>query len=87
MHITTISFHLPLKESQIYLFKQAILNIEGLDHSLYNNKINAMEGDAKNLHRYPLIQYRVFEGNATIWAINEGAKRLEADLKKKIILI
>lgn len=85
MHITTISFHLPLKESQIPLFKQAILDIEGLDHSLYNNKINATEGDEKNLHRYPPIHYRVFDGNATLWGINEGAKCLEAGLKKKII--
>lgn len=81
MHISTVSFNLPLKESQIPLFKQAILDIEGLDHSLYNNKINAMEGDGKNIHRYPLIQYRVFEGNATLWALNEGASQLEADVK------
>lgn len=85
MHITTISFNLPLKESQIPLFKQAILEIEGLDHSLYNNKINSTGGEGQKLHRYPLIQYRAFEGCASIWAINEGAKLLETDIKQKMI--
>ena len=85
MRITTISFNLPLRESRISLFKQSILDIEGLDHELYNNKITDPEGHSQNLHRYPLIQYRVFEDNATIWAINDGAKQLEADLKMKVI--
>lgn len=85
MHITTITFNLPLHEHQLPLFKQAILGIEGLEHSLYNNKIYHEEGDGQNLHRYPPIQYRVFEGLATLWGINEGGRRLEADVSSKIL--
>lgn len=86
MHITTISLNLPLKESQIPLFKQAILSIEGISQEWYNNKKITKIGKETNLHRYPPIQYRVLDGYATIWAINSGAKKLEADLKKKKFL-
>lgn len=86
MHITTISLNLPLKEKDIPLFRQAILNIEGISQEWYNNKKITKAGKESNLHRYPPIQFRVLDGYATIWAINEGAKKLEADLKKKKLL-
>lgn len=83
MHTTSISFNLPLAEHQIPRFRQSILQIEGLDHRLYHNSNFDEEGNQLNQHRYPLIQYRTFEGYANIWALNEGAKQLESDLKKK----
>jgi hypothetical protein len=86
MHITSISFNLPLSEHKIPLFKQAILGIEGIKQELYNNKKETKGGKETNLLRYPLIQFRELDGYASIWAINEGAKRLELDLKKKKLL-
>ena len=86
MHITTISLNLPLKEKDIPLFKQAILSIDGISQEWYNNKKITKSNKETNLHRYPPIQFRVLDGYATFWAINDGAKRLEADLKKKKLL-
>ena len=86
MHITTISFNLPLPENKIPLFRQAILEIDGIKQELYNNKKETKGGKETNIHRYPLIQFRTLDGYAAIWAINEGAKRLELDLKKKKLL-
>lgn len=86
MHITTISFNLPLSENEIPVFKKAILNIEGISQEWYNNKVISETGEEKNLVRYPPIQFRVLDGYATLWAINEGAKILEADLKSKKLL-
>ena len=83
MHITTISFHLPLRESKIPLFKQSVLDIAGINQDIYNNKKTDKAGNQKNIHDYPVVQFRVYDGFATIWAINEGAKQLEKDLKKK----
>ncbi|MFN8243893.1 MAG: CRISPR-associated endonuclease Cas6 [Ferruginibacter sp.] len=83
MHITTISFNLPLRESQIPVFKQAILEIPGIDQELYNNKLTGPNGVEKNINDYPPVQYRVYEGHASLWALNKGAVQLEKDLKKK----
>lgn len=86
MHISTITLDLPLTADQIPLFRQAVLDIKGIDQELYNNKKTDQQGRETHVHRYPPIQYRVREGYATIWAINEGARRLEADIRKKKIL-
>lgn len=86
MHITTISINLPLAENKIHLFREAVLGIDGISQEWYNNKKILKSGKEQNLHRYPPIHFRVLDGFATLWAINGGAKKLEADLKKKLFL-
>lgn len=62
-----ILFDLPLTLEGIYPFRGAIASFAGLENDLFHNH----KGD-KLHYRYPLIQYRVKEGRASIFALAQG---------------
>ena len=76
--ITTLSvtFDLPLFPRQIPQFRGAINELAGLDKDLFHN-----HRESNLLHyRYPLIQYRIKDKKAAIWALQEGVDPLRSVL-------
>ena len=74
----SLGFNLPLHTSQLYAFRGAIAATAGLEEDLFHNHNNETGADSAYKYRYPLIQYRVEDGRAAIFALNEGAKALES---------
>lgn len=82
----SLSFSLPLHSRQIPQWRGAFVEMAGWEDELFHNHANegsGVKGQESEIrtkayhHRYPLIQYRVRRGKATIFAINEGVKALQ----------
>lgn len=70
----TIVFDLPIYVRQIAQWRGAFVEMAGWEDELFHNHNNT----GGNYHyRYPLIQYRIFRGKASIFAINEGVQALQ----------
>jgi hypothetical protein len=76
LHLT---FQLPLYHRQIPQWRGAIIEWAGLENDLFHNHKTGKQ----HYYRYPLIQYGVDHGQASILAINEGADQLEQLLSQK----
>ena len=85
MHTLQHTFQLKIKPQQIYDFRGAIIDLAGPENDLFHNREfkNGVWGNP--IERYPKIQYRVNDGCATIWAIDEGVKALKKIMKKGTI--
>jgi hypothetical protein len=70
-----LQFSLPLHHADIPSFRGAFAALAGRENHVFHNHDNSRQGEL--LHRYPLVQYRVHDGNAAIFAINEGVAALE----------
>lgn len=77
MHAVVYQFDLPLRHDQLNGFRGAFAALAGREHSVFHNHDNNSQSDREYLHRYPLVQYRVHDGNASIYAIGEGAEAIE----------
>src|SRR5207249_899377 len=79
----SLTFNLPLRHEEIEQFRRGICAVAGSDNDLFHNeKLDSEAGDShKYIERYPLIQYQVHEGRASILGINQGADAL-AQLEK-----
>jgi len=80
----SLSFSLPISSRQISQWRGAFIEMAGWEDELFHNHNNegsggrSQESGQHNYHhRYPLIQYRVRRGKATIFAINEGVEALQ----------
>ena len=81
----TISFNLSLHSRQIPQWRGAFIEMAGWEDELFHNHRNETTALSEEVHsqpsayhhRYPLIQYRVRRGKATIYAINEGVEALQ----------
>ncbi len=71
-----ISFNLPLYARQIPQWRGAFIEMVGLSDDLFHNH----KSDKGYYHRYPLIQYRVQNGKAAIFAIQEGIEAIQKAL-------
>lgn len=82
MHTLQHTFQLKIKPQQIYDFRGAMIDVAGPENDLFHNRVykNGVWGDP--IERYPKIQYRIDNGFATIWAIDEAVKALKKLLKK-----
>lgn len=67
----TLSFNLPIYPRQIQNWRGAFLEMAGWEDELFHNHANSQSGNGYH-YRYPLIQYRVQQGKAAIYAINDG---------------
>jgi hypothetical protein len=78
----SLSFSLPIYTRQIQNWRGAFIEMAGWQDDQFHNHDNSVaEGNPINKkkyhYRYPLIQYRVQQGKATIFAINEGVPALQ----------
>ena len=84
-----VSFDLPLHPAQIPQWRGAFIEMAGREYEAFHNHDNHREAAEQDRakeyfhYRYPLIQYRMFGGNAAIFAINEGVEQLEKVLVEK----
>lgn len=67
---------IPLKPHQISAFRAAVCESAGLQQDIFHNHAGPVGDDTRH-HRPALIQYRVDQGCALIWAYGAGAKALE----------
>lgn len=75
-----ISFDMPLHPGQIKQWRGAVARTAGKNNDLFHNHKN---GKSDQYHyRYPQIQYRVVNGKAHIWAMNDGVEALRNWLMK-----
>lgn len=75
LHTTQLAFDLPLHRHDLDKFRGAVAALVGLDQDLFHNHDNTQSGAYQQ--RYPLVQYRIFKGHASILGINAGATALE----------
>lgn len=74
----SLTFDLPIYPRQIPQWRGAFIEMAGLGSTLFHNH-NGGEGYH---YRYPLIQYRVYRGKASILAINEGVQAVQQALSE-----
>jgi hypothetical protein len=72
------SFDLPLRHAELPAFRGAMASFVGLQQDLFHNHDNDPASTAEFRNRYPLIQFRVHRGQASIFGINAGAEALES---------
>lgn len=68
-----VAFDTPLRPEDISAFRGGIVACVGRDHDLFHN--HSPEGT--KLYRYPLIQYKRFQGRAGLVGIGEGVEALQ----------
>lgn len=71
-----ITFNLPIYPRQIKNWRGAFIQMAGWTNELFHNHNNETSSSKNYHHRYPLIHYRIHEGQASILAINEGVDAL-----------
>ena len=82
--ITTLAltFRLPIYPRQIPAWRGAFIEMAGWEADLLHNHQN--NEDAQGfIYRYPLVQYRVRNGLASIFALNEGIEAVQQVLFSK----
>lgn len=85
MHTLQLTFNLNIKPQNIYDFRGAMIDLAGAKNDLFHNREFENGEWGKPIQRYPKIQYRFDEGNACIWAMDEGVKALKKLVKKNSI--
>lgn len=74
----SISFNLPLYASEIPQWRGAFIEMGAFGNDLFHNHNNAPDNTYSKYHyRYPLIQYRLQQGKAAIFAIGAGVQALQ----------
>lgn len=78
LRILNLTFDFPIYSRQITNWRGAFIEMAGLDNAFFHNH----KGSKEYHYRYPLIQYRIHKGKASIFAINEGADALQESLSR-----
>lgn len=81
LHTLSLTFNLPMYHNGIEAFRGAFADLAGKDADLFHNHNNNGRDEAALIYRYPRIQYRVHNGMASIFAVNEGAAALNRMLE------
>lgn len=68
-----LNFNIPLRPNEINLWRGAVNRSAGIDKSDFHNH---QAGDKKYHYRYPLIQYRTWQGKAAVFGIGRGSQLL-----------
>ena len=76
MKTLSLTFDLPLRHADLPAFRGAFAHMAGHADALFHNHDNDAASQRDSLHRYPLVQYRVHDGQAAILGINEGAEAI-----------
>lgn len=69
----TVVFNISLKQSELKMFRGAVIQSAGVENFLFHNHI----GKGFN-YKYPLIQYRIIGGKAAVVCLNEGIEQAQA---------
>ncbi|MBK9257716.1 MAG: hypothetical protein IPM42_19840 [Saprospiraceae bacterium] len=91
IHTLTLTFDLSIRPNQIYDFRGAFIflaagsGISDEDVSWIANEKYEKGNWGQSLSQYPRVQYRIKEGHAQIWAINEGRKAIEKLIRRKAL--
>ncbi len=88
MTIRTLSLHfdLPIAHRQVPQWRGAFAEFAGVENDLFHNHKNELENEELILkeemfhYRYPLIQYRIHKGQASVFALNDGIESLQSVL-------
>lgn len=84
MRITTLTLKLPIHPGDLPGLRACIADLVGFEHELFHNHDNSLP-DSEHLHwGYPLVQYSVRRGYATITGLAAGAKAIESLLLPKL---
>lgn len=87
MHLTTLTLDLRLHPGDLPGFRACIAELAGHEHELFHNHDNSDPEAAERYHwDYPLVQYAVRRGLATVIGIGPGAIALEQQLLPKFML-
>lgn len=83
-HIDTLllTFRLPIYTRQIRNWRGAFIEMAGWEADFLHNH-QATEDAEQFIYRYPLVQYRVRNGLASIFALNEGIEAVQQVLFSK----
>lgn len=77
-----LSFRLPIYTRQIPAWRGAFVEMAGWEADLLHNHQPGEDAEAV-IYRYPLVQYRVREGLASIFALNQGIEAVQQVLFTK----
>jgi|GEM_PF-1851142 len=73
-----LQFNLPLRHGDIKYFREAVLAcLPATAKKIASNEEAGENGKAKQLSRYPQIQFRSYRGRAAIFALQEGVAVME----------
>jgi len=84
MQLLTITLPCPLHPGNIPAFRSAIIELVGQEQHLFHNHDNRQPGADHHHYGYPLIQYQVRRGMATILGLNEGVQAIEQYLLPRL---
>jgi Cas6b C-terminal domain/Cas6b N-terminal domain len=70
----SITFAIPLLQHQLAQWRGAIAEHAGWDDEVFHNHIGAKE---RVHYRFPMVCYRVKNGNAALWALGEGVEAVQ----------
>lgn len=90
-HTLNITLNLRIRPNQIYDFRGAFISLatrSGIpdeDVSWIANEKYDKGNWGQSLSQYPRVQYRIRDGFAQIWAINEGRKAIEKLIRRKAL--
>jgi len=87
MHLTTLTLDLRLHPGDLPGFRACMSDFAGREHEQFHNHDNSDPEAADRYHwAYPLVQYAVRRGLATVIGIGPGATALEQHLLPKFLL-
>ena len=74
INYTCLQFNLRLIPSEISLFRQEVLRCitDDADRVVFSNETTDANGKQKNIVHYPMVQFRVRDGFAAIWAMQNA---------------
>ena len=75
--LLSLRFNLALAPRDIRAFRGAFARLAGREADLFHNHNNAPERPADYFSRYPVIQYRVRDHHAEVFALGAGVPALE----------
>ncbi|MCB0583387.1 MAG: hypothetical protein KDD10_29175 [Phaeodactylibacter sp.] len=84
MRILTLTLDIPLHPGDIPAFRSCIAGIAGLEHEIFHNHDNAVEGAGCRHWGYPLVQYAVRRGQAAVVGLGAGADAIQQVLVPKL---
>lgn len=74
--VLSITFNHSIYSRQLPQWRGAFVEMAGLEDDFFHNH----EGEGKYHYRYPLIQYRMWRGKASVTAFNEGVAAIQQAL-------
>ncbi len=77
VHRLRLCTDIPLRANNIPNFRGAVVEMIGRDHELFHNHNNSQAASARFKYAYPLIQYRIEDGKASIYFFQEATKQVQ----------